>query len=145
MIPAGTRDSHGGHVLFSGMWECKVVHHDLLCAKGQVAIWLCFIDDILFIWQGTSEDLQTFVAICEFVAPRFLVSPPAYNTVNTSGAVVGYKMHMWHRREIWARSRFLHCDVDKAYHCAKTYWPHYPPDSTKTPEQGKQGTLYFKL
>lgn len=48
--------------LFLGMWEREHIQMDCNDDNGQVLLWLRFIDDFFFIWQGTLVDLHDFIS-----------------------------------------------------------------------------------
>lgn len=46
--------------LHLGMWEEQDVYTSSMYL-GHVRLWLRYIDDVLVIWNGTSEDLNKFI------------------------------------------------------------------------------------
>ncbi|XP_069815789.1 uncharacterized protein [Dendropsophus ebraccatus] len=47
--------------LFLGLWEREIFCTNPVENVEKVHLWLRFIDDVLFIWQGTEEELVRFV------------------------------------------------------------------------------------
>lgn len=47
--------------LFLGLWESGIFCTEPVSGINQVQYWGRYIDDILLIWQGTSQDLESFV------------------------------------------------------------------------------------
>ncbi|CAJ0944436.1 unnamed protein product [Ranitomeya imitator] len=47
--------------LFMGLWEHEYIQNMDHTLMGSVILWMRFIDDILFVWQGSQTELDTFL------------------------------------------------------------------------------------
>ncbi|CAJ0931577.1 unnamed protein product [Ranitomeya imitator] len=49
--------------LFMGSWERAIFLTDVIPLIEKVCTWVCFIDDIFVIWQGSETDLTSFIQL----------------------------------------------------------------------------------